>query len=262
MDTSDLKNSAHFDYFFKMLIDGFTPKYAEGRAIEVTIDNSNNGEIIQLFPKDQLTINSIQLIDSALKKLEIKPYTLNSTRPCLLFYGCPQYMEAKIRQYFKQFSGNKESNLYNVEIEFKNGMNSLIGLHQNILAIIVWNEPANKDEIHQLIGRILRLNSWNNPLYFYITCKSSYEHIKIVEKDLPKQESEEESSSEESDEESEDKDEIKEVNEIDFIEEEETLLNRSIVIQNGTTFEEMESFNNPLNQSQMIEDDGLDFDDI
>ncbi len=177
MDTTDLKNSAHFDYFFKMLIDGFTPKYTEGRAIEVTIDNSNNGEIIQLFPKDQLTINSIQLIDSVLKNLEIKPHTLNTTKPCVLFYGCPQYMEGKIRQYFKQFNTNKESNLYNVELEFKSGMNSLIGLHQNILAIIVWNEPANKDEIHQLIGRILRLNSWNNPLYFYITCKSSYNNV-------------------------------------------------------------------------------------
>ena len=28
------------------------------------------------------------------------------------------------------------------------------------------------NEIQQLIGRILRLNSWNNPLYFYISCKS------------------------------------------------------------------------------------------
>lgn len=240
MDTSDLKNSAHFDYFFKMLIDGFTPKYTEGRAIEVTVDNSNNGEIIQLFPKDQLTINSIQLIDNALKKLEIKPYTLNTTRPCLLFYGCPQYMEAKIRQYFKQFSGNKESHLYNVEIEFKNGMNSLIGLHQNILAIIVWNEPANKDEIHQLIGRILRLNSWNNPLYFYITCKSSYEHIKIVEKDIPNQDESSSTSSEEEEE--------------SISEEEEPLLNQPVIIQNDTTFNQIESIN-------QIDDD-LDFDEI
>lgn len=197
MDTSDLSNSAHFDYFFKMLIDGFKPKYFEGRPIEITVDNSNDGEIIQLFPKDQLTINAIQIIDATLKNLEIKPHELNTTRPCLLFYGCPQYMESKIRQYFKQFSSNRESNLFNVEIEFKSGMNSLIGLHQNILAIIVWNEPANKDEIHQLIGRILRLNSWNNPLYFYITCKSTYEHIRKTEEVVQQFEETEDESEEE-----------------------------------------------------------------
>ena len=45
-------------------------------------------------------------------------------------------------------------------------------MHRNILGILVWNKPDNLDEIQQLIGRILRLNSWNNPLYFYISCET------------------------------------------------------------------------------------------
>lgn len=183
MDTEELNNSAHFDYFFKMLLDGFTPKYFDGRIIEIDETNFENGEIIQLFPKDQLAINSIKLIDNSLKQLEIKPAELNKTKPCILFYGCPQYIQQKMKQYFKTFSTNRTSSLYNLEIEFKNSMNSLIGLHQNILGIVVWNEPANKDEIHQLIGRILRLNVWNNPLYFYINYKSSY-NIETKEKEI------------------------------------------------------------------------------
>ena len=53
---------------------------------------------------------------------------------------------------------------------FKRNLGELIGLHQNILGIIIWQQPGNVDEIQQLIGRIVRLNNWNNPIYFYITC--------------------------------------------------------------------------------------------
>ena len=182
-DTTDLQNSAHFDYYFKMLLDGFKPKYIEGRSIDVELKDDYNiclfdvpEEIFSLvpvlYPKDRLTMLTLERLDTTLNKLEIKPIELNKTSvPCILFYDCPQHLEKRISDYFKSFSTNKNSSLYGLDLVFKKNMSSLIGLHRNILAIIVWKEPSNTDEIHQLIGRILRLNTWNNPLYFYITCK-------------------------------------------------------------------------------------------
>jgi hypothetical protein len=65
--------------------------------------------------------------------------------------------------------------MYSLNILFKNSLSELIGLHQNILGILVWNNPKHIDEIQQLIGRIVRLNNWNNPVYFYITCTGGVE---------------------------------------------------------------------------------------
>lgn len=182
-DNSDLSNSAHFDYYFKMLLEGFKPKYIQGRAIDVELKDDYNASLFDvpeeintlvpvLYPKDRLTMLTLERLDATLRKLEIKPIELNKTStPCVLFYDCPQHLEKRVTDYFKSFSNNKESALYGLDLVFKKNMSSLIGLHRNILAIVVWKEPANTDEIHQLIGRILRLNTWNNPLYFYITCK-------------------------------------------------------------------------------------------
>ena len=61
-------------------------------------------------------------------------------------------------------------------ITFKDSVGSLIGLHENIIAIVAWEVPTAKDEQNQLFGRILRLNGWGNPLTFYIATNSiSYE---------------------------------------------------------------------------------------
>lgn len=182
MDNSELKNHLHVDYYFKMFIDGFKPKYFDGQVIECEVEanvfnkfkreNSKNvSEIIeQLIPKDQLALNCIERINECLKKLEIKPAQMNTIKPQLLVYGCPDYMQKRVEQYFKYYSSNQNEALYSLNILFKNSLSELIGLHQNILGILVWNNPKHVDEIQQLIGRIVRLNNWNNPVYFYITC--------------------------------------------------------------------------------------------
>jgi hypothetical protein len=185
MDVQDIKqnNGTKFDYYFKMLMEGLKPIKNNGKTIEIELEEKydktlldNDEEIyklvLPLFAKDRLSILAINQIEKTLNKLEIKPYNMNKIKPCILIYGCPDYMNKRVNDHFKLFSTNKDSSLYNLDILFKNNMGSLIGLHRNILAILVWNEPDNLDEIQQLIGRILRLNSWNNPLYFYITCKS------------------------------------------------------------------------------------------
>ena len=182
MDDSDLKGHLHVDYYFKMFMEGFKPKYFDGKIIECEIEtkvfekfkseNSKNvNEIIeQLIPKDQLALNCIERINECLKKLEIKPALMNTIKPQLLVYGCPDYMQKRVEQYFKAYSSDSTENLYSLNILFKNSLSELIGLHQNILGILVWNNPKHVDEIQQLIGRIVRLNNWNNPVYFYITC--------------------------------------------------------------------------------------------
>lgn len=230
MDVNDIleNKSTKFDYYFKMILEGFKPTKKCNKLIETELEekyneilseanneilseannnilnenininpetklneniNSNlktklnekinlfNKDNIQklilpLYPKDRLSILAINQIEKTLNKLEIKPCEMNKIRPCLLIYGCPEYMISRVQNHFNLFSNNPKSSLYNIDIIFKNNMGSLIGLHRNILGILVWNKPDNLDEIQQLIGRILRLNSWNNPLYFYISCET------------------------------------------------------------------------------------------
>ena len=180
----DLKNSANIDYMYYMFLNGFKNRYSEGKTIyaemEEVYDKNDlinpdryHNLIPTLYPRDRLAIIAIDKINDILNKLEIKPIELNSVKPCVLIYDCPEYIQKRIQSYFAQFSKNKSCSLYGLDLVFKKDMGSLIGLHRNILAILVWNEPRESDEIHQLIGRILRLNTWNNPLYFYITCKDS-----------------------------------------------------------------------------------------
>ena len=192
MDNSDLQGHLHVDYYFKMFLEGFKPKYFNGKTIECEVessifnsvkakfsdalritqsaDESVHGIIEQLIPKDQLALSCIERINECLKKLEIKPAKMNTIKPQLLVYGCPDYMQRRVEQYFRAYSSDPNENLYSLGIFFKNSLSELIGLHQNILGILVWNNPKHIDEIQQLIGRIVRLNNWNNPVYFYITC--------------------------------------------------------------------------------------------
>ena len=182
MDVDNDKSLLKINYYFKMFLEGLKPKYHEGKVIECELKNNydktklqtkNNYELInQLFPKDRLAMSSIVCIDQSLKELNIKPSEMNTTIPNILIYGCPNYMHKRVSQYFNAFTQNPKYNIYKVNIIFKNSLNELIGLHQNIMGIVVWENPSHTDEIQQLIGRIIRVNNWNNPICFYITCKS------------------------------------------------------------------------------------------
>lgn len=127
--------------------------------------------IPQLFAKDRLGILAFNRIEEVLKQLKINPSENTTTTPNILIYNCPDTLQHRIRGYFDVFAKDPESPLFKFNIIFASSMGELIGLHKNILAIIVWNEAQHTDEHRQLIGRILRLNAWCNPLYFYITCK-------------------------------------------------------------------------------------------
>jgi hypothetical protein len=168
--TDSTTNTKHFDYYFKMFNDGFTVKYSDGRKLDLEFDDEN--QVVQLYQKDRILIHLISSINSILSKLEIKPGDSCEIKPSILIYDAPLFIQKRMKDYFSRFSHDKNSSLYQMDIIFKRDMSERIGLHHNILGIIVYNEPSNIDEINQLIGRILRLNTWNNVMYFYITFKN------------------------------------------------------------------------------------------
>lgn len=192
-DTTELVGHIKFDYTFYMMLYGFKPKYFLGKKINIANDirqtlisadslKTRIPDIIKLLPKDQLAIQSIEYINRTLCKLNFIPQVKNGQQPVILFYGCPQYMAARVKNIVETICSNpNKQNSINGKVPleaFKNGMvfvkdvGQLIGLHANILAIVQWVEPNRKDELQQLMGRILRLNSWDNKIYFYITTSS------------------------------------------------------------------------------------------
>jgi hypothetical protein len=168
----ELKDSTAFDYYFYMLLKGgFIPLCSEGKPLNVQTD-INQG-IINLseksFPilkkitaKDQLAIISIKVIADILKHFNIKP----RRGATMLLYNCPKYMQKRVKGYYD------ENKLMGVDLSFHDNVGQLIGIHQNIIAIIVWRNPSTQDEINQIIGRMIRLNNFNNELTFYITISS------------------------------------------------------------------------------------------
>ena len=196
-DTTDLKGHTMFDYYFYMFLKGFTPLYQEGKPLNIQNDieqgnvNANCFKLKQIpklekiLPKDQLAILALSTINRTLHDLGIVP----KQNAIILFYGCPKYMLSRVKGYYNdivntndpktalqitKLNGKKETiqPISVLNLDFKDSVASLIGLHKNIVAIIQWQTPDKSDEVSQLVGRILRLNSFNNKLYFYITTNS------------------------------------------------------------------------------------------
>lgn len=195
-DTTELQGHSTFDYYFYMFLHGFVPLYREGRQLNINTDiqqgniPKNIFEMKQIpylekiLPKDQLGILALHTINKTFHDLKIMP----KRGATLLFYGCPKYMVGRVMGYYNDIikkndkataldvKRNKKIEtlqpISNLNIEFKDSVSSLIGLHKNIVGIIQWQTPDKADEISQLIGRILRLSSFGNKLYFYISINS------------------------------------------------------------------------------------------
>lgn len=196
-DTTELKGHTMFDYYFYMFLRGFTPLYQEGKPLNIQNDIEQGDvdpncfkmkkipQLEKILPKDQLGILALGTINKTLHDLEIMP----KQNAIILFYGCPKYMLSRVKGYYNDIvkkndprtalqvtrpNGKKEmvQPISVLNLDFKDSVASLIGLHKNIVAIIQWQTPEKSDEVSQLIGRILRLNSFNNKLYFYIMTNS------------------------------------------------------------------------------------------
>jgi hypothetical protein len=203
-DVSPLDGLVEFDYYFYMFKHGFVPKYFRGKPLNINTDikqksvdascfrNKIIPSLDMVLPKDQLCILSLININNALGRMNILP-TKNSV---IMFYQTPDYMRDRINNLYKQIitenspatavsdyqirTINRRQQrvetrvqpINNCNIVFKNSVGDLIGLHENIVAIILWNTPGAKDLELQILGRIFRINNWNNKLTFYVSASA------------------------------------------------------------------------------------------
>lgn len=180
-----LKDHYKVDYYFYMFLHGLVPLYTEGKALRLTRhdtipefkEDMPPPLIERLFPADQLAIRSLFTINRILGKQNICP----RKGTAVLFFGSPEYMHSRVdrvkrgiiktndKETAVDYKRTKIQPIENLEFVFRDSVSSLIGLHANILAIIVWNKQhiIGEEEI-QMLGRIYRLNGFNNPLYFYV----------------------------------------------------------------------------------------------
>lgn len=195
----NLTNVIKFDYYFYMLINGLKPKSHNGHPININneitrglIDKNifqvlnketkgNNKEtknkflskIKQIYSLDHLMIHSLECINRSLIAVD-QSYTYT---PYILFYNAPKYMENRLVGYMKDFkngyikNGRKfENPIANVRPIFMNSIDGLIGIHLNVIGIVVFDfKDTTKDGVKQLLGRCLRINTFNNKITFFIT---------------------------------------------------------------------------------------------
>ena len=204
-DVSELEGHNIFDYYFYMCLNGFKPNVQEGPPINIRKDielgivkaDVFKRKVIpvmdKLLPVDHLTLLSFSVINQTFHDLRIIP----RKDAIILIYNCPINMQERVVNFYKTLCNRQDKQtmlsyeedvrtkqgikkeirsiqpISNLSLLFKSSVNDLIGLHKNIVAIIQWKKPNNEDEVAQLIGRCLRLNNFNNPLYFFITNSSS-----------------------------------------------------------------------------------------
>lgn len=175
----DMNGHINFDYYFKMFLDGLTPKYCEGKPIDVQAEGCifKESSKIPLFPciypREQLLIKAIANIQKVLEfeKIQIKPNVM----PIILIYGSPRHMQLRITSYFRDLCKmNPMSQLNKIALLFKNDVGSLIGLQKSIIGIILFDTPKNMDELTQTNARLIRISPQysNNDINFYIKASS------------------------------------------------------------------------------------------
>jgi hypothetical protein len=190
-DYSVLKNHLKVDYYFYMFLNGLVPKTKRGKPLNIhtdilqgsiSLESLKQGKIPvmdSLLPKDQLAINTIQNINITLSRLNIMP----KKNSIILFYQCPIYMQSRVISQFRkiakanpietQIKETKQQPISHMDIMFKDSVASLIGMHKNIIAIVLWRKCDTQDNAQQMLGRCMRLNAFNTPLYFYITATNN-----------------------------------------------------------------------------------------
>jgi hypothetical protein len=183
----DLDKHLKVDYYFYMFLNGLIPKYIEGKPINIHNDviqqnlNLSPGiipELENILPKDQLAVNTLYAINQTLAKLKINP----RKGSIILYYACPHYMITRVKTQHKkiirinhpdtQLPDIKRQPIENTDLMFTDSISSLIGLHKNIIGIVLWKRCETLDNTQQMLGRCMRLNTFNTPLYFYITATS------------------------------------------------------------------------------------------
>ena len=203
-DVSPLSGLVEFDYYFYMFRQGFAPTAFSGKPLNIATDIKQKSvdascfsrniipSLDMVLPKDQLCILTLININTALGRMNILP----NPNSIIMFYQTPDYMRDRINNLYKQICADTSTatsvSEYQIRtvnrrqqrvetrvqpiskcnIVFKNSVGDLIGLHENIVAIVLWNTPGAKDLELQILGRIFRINNWNNKLTFYVSASA------------------------------------------------------------------------------------------
>lgn len=160
-NVSELHDSISIDYYAYGILKGFIPLNHNGRII--TKVGKNNKPLL-MQSRAQLGMIALNTACKSFVDNNIK----TSIDSNILIYGAPKELIDRIRGYYNNVIKNQVfGKLPCPMLMFKDGVKDLIGLHSNIPIIIKWAPVKNVDELHQLIGRIVRLSNFDNRLYVY-----------------------------------------------------------------------------------------------
>lgn len=156
-----IHSTLNIEYIAYGILHGFEPVNHLGRIIT---EVDRDGKPLFMQSRAQIGMFALATACRAFAENGIKT-SLDSN---ILIYGAPRELVPRISGFYENkikrtiFKSNQAPALM-----FKTGVNDLIGLHSNIPIIIKWAPVINVDELHQLIGRIVRLSNFDNRLYIY-----------------------------------------------------------------------------------------------
>lgn len=183
-DNSECAGHYSIDYYFKMLKNGWEmkPECCCGAPINIyndikqglisdavfserripKIEKIKNGDLV--FPQVLVAIYN------AYKEMGIKPVD-NSI---LLIYKCKPILQQRMQQRFAEIQQQPDSPLAKVSLVFRDTVGSVIGLSMNIMGIAIY-DSSNEEffSMCQLLGRLLRISSFDQKILFYIDNNTS-----------------------------------------------------------------------------------------
>lgn len=185
-DVHELENSFPVDYYFKMILDGFSMNQDEckGRAINIANDIENGLIPADIFRKGiipEITkVKAIDILGGQVVNAIYNTYVALNIRPAngskILIYMCPNLIIPRLISTFEELKRQPNSPFEYVDLNFYDKLSSVIGASWNINSLILWNSDMDQADTNQTLGRLMRINTFNNPIVFYVSLnKSAYE---------------------------------------------------------------------------------------
>ena len=178
----DVPNSSTIlppDFYFYMLQYGFviSKEHRNGKPINIANDiNSGFIEKTVFTQGIEPSIRKIKAVDiiggQLLRNLDYMFRQLKVTPEygsLIIVYRVKEEIRSGLEIEFSELRRMKDSPFLRTKLKFVGSLDEIIGLHVNVLGIIAWTEDEDAGKRHQLLGRIMRCSSFNNPLNFYIS---------------------------------------------------------------------------------------------
>ena len=192
---TDCEEHFSVDYYFEMLLkNGWLMKNESccGKPLNIHNDIENSLIPANIFKTGKIPIieklkNSdilfpqvLQAIYKTYVELKIKP----AKNSMFLVYKCKPILQQRMVEKFKSlqyFEDPKTGKLIkdvnspfsDAQLLFRDSVGSVIGLSLNLAGILVYNPDDDESySILQLVGRVLRISTYKQPIIFYISNNS------------------------------------------------------------------------------------------